>query len=896
MGGGLTLAAALGYLGLLFAIAFWGDRCAERGRSVIANPWIYTLSLGVYCTAWTFYGSVGRAASGGVAFLPIYLGPTLVMTLGWVLVRRIVRIAKANRITSIADFIASRYGKSQGLAGLVTVIAVIGIMPYISIQLKAIATSFAVLSPSAVAASGEGVALYAALALIAFAVLFGTRHIDTTERHEGLVAAIAFESVVKLAAFLALGGFVTFGLYAGFEDVFARAAAHPELARLLRFEAVPGGYGGWFALNLLAMAAFLFLPRQFQIIAVENVDEAHLRTASWAFPAYLWAINLFVLPLALAGSLAYPGQEADLYVLSLPIGAGQAWLGLLVFIGGLSAATSMVIVETVALSTMVCNDLVMPALLRIKALRLSEREDLSGLLLGIRRGAIAGAIGLGYVYFRVIGESDTLVRIGLVSFAAAAQFAPAILLGIAWRRAGRRGAYAGLIGGFAVWAYTLLLPSFARSGWIAASIVESGPFGFALLHPERLFGLGGLDPYAHALFWSLLANFGGLVAGSLLGRQDALERVQARRFVDVDEAPGGSVLWRGWQGRADLGELRALVERFLGRERAEAAFRHYAREHRLELDGMTHAGPELLHAAERWLAGAIGTASAQVMVASIATRERQLALDEVMKILDETSQAIEYSRQLEQKSAELEAATRELQAANARLTELDRLKDEFVSTVTHELRTPLTSIRAFAEILLSAPDMEPGQRAEFLGIVVKESERLTRLINQVLDLAKLDAGRVDWQIEDVDLRTLVQEALDASSGLCRDRGIALATELAELPPLRGDRDRLTQVVINLLSNAAKFCPERDGRVTVRLRARDGLARLEVADNGPGIPDAERGRIFEKFHQISSQQAGKPKGTGLGLAISQRIVERHGGHIFAAAAEDGGACFVVELPL
>lgn len=901
---GLILGAALGYIGVLFAIAWYGDRCAEQGRSLLASPWTYTLSIGVYCTAWTFYGSAGRAAHGGIGFLPVYLGPTLVLILGWQLLRRIVRISRRQRITSIADFIGARYGKSHLLAGLVTVMAVLGIMPYISIQLKAVATSFAVLRAypqvlaADVAASGPfwtDTSFWAALALIAFAILFGTRHIDTTERHEGLVAAVAFESVVKLTAFIALGVFVTWGLFAGPGDLFAQAAALPELARLMRFEAVAGGHAGWLALALLSACAFLFLPRQFQVLVVENVDEAHLRTACWGVPLYLWAINLFVLPVAFAGLLLFPGLDPDFYVLDLPIRGQLPWLALVVFIGGLSAATSMVIVETVALATMVCNDLVMPLLLRVRALRLVER-DLSGWLLAIRRVAIAGMILLGYLYFRLIGESYALVSIGLISFAACAQFAPVILAALYWPGATRRGAFCALAGGFAVWAYTLLLPSFARSGWLPASFIDTGPFGIELLRPYQLFGLGGLDVYAHALVWSWIANVGGLVLGSLLSRPDAVERVQARAFAEALTSDAGREARLLWRGSADVGELQALVARFLGPVRTAAAFAGYATAHGLDWQRQPRADGALMHFAEQQLAGAIGAASARVMVSSVVKGEA-LSLDEVMTILDETSQAIEYSRRLEAQSRELEAATRELREANARLQELDRLKDEFMSTVTHELRTPLTSIRAFAEILQSAPEMEPAQRGEFLGIIVKESERLTRLINQVLDMAKIEAGRVDWRSECVELNTLLRDAANSTSQLFRDKGVCLELEVAApLLQVTGDSDRLTQVVINLLSNAVKFCPDHDGRVRLRLWGDATTAHIEVDDNGPGIPAEQQRAVFEKFHQVSSQQAGKPKGTGLGLPISLKIVERHGGRIDLFSRAGQGASFRVVLPL
>jgi Na+/proline symporter/nitrogen-specific signal transduction histidine kinase len=899
----VVVSAALAYMGVLFGVAYFGDKRSDSGRSIIANPYIYTLSIAVYCTAWTFYGSVGRAVSSGIGFLPVYLGPTLVAVLFWFVLRRIVRITKVHRITSIADFVASRYGKSSLLAGLVTVIAVLGIMPYISIQLKAIATSLEVLLqyPAVVMPAASvtqpvwaDTSFYVALVLILFAILFGTRHIDNTERHEGLVAAVAFESLIKLLAFLTVGFYVTFVLFDGFGDVFSQAAAEPELAQLMRFEAIPGGgYLDWMALTFLCMMAFLFLPRQFQVLVVENVNESHILKATWLFPLYLLIINLFVLPIALAGLLLFSNAnvDADTFVLALPMAEKQQALALLVFIGGLSAATSMIIVETVALSTMICNDLVMPVLLRVRSLHLIKRSDLSGLLLAIRRGSIALMILLGYFYFRFIGESYALVAMGLVSFTAAAQFAPPILLGIYWKRANRLGALLGLGGGFLVWIYTLLLPAFARSGWLGSAFIEQGLFGIDLLKPYQLLGVEGMDPYTHAVFWSMLVNIGGILLGSVLGRQDAIEQVQASQLVDVferDRHDGDSLLWRGI---VEAQELRDLLARFIGPRQADKAFADYAHDrggHPLQADS------RLIHYTERLLAGAIGSASARVMVSSVVMGE-VLSIDEVMTILDESSQAIEYSRRLEQKSQELEAATAKLRKANERLQELDRLKDEFISTVTHELRTPLTSIRAFSEILLANPDMEVTQRSEFLGIVVKETERLTRLINDVLDLAKLDSGRINWRVQQLDLHLLVRDAINATRQLFREKSIALVEELGDGALIvAGDYDRLTQVVINLLSNAAKFSPEYVGQVTIRLLTNDEHVLIEVQDNGPGIPVDQQRLIFEKFHQVSDQRAGKPKGTGLGLAISERIMEHHGGRIWVESEAGQGATFKVQL--
>jgi Na+/proline symporter/nitrogen-specific signal transduction histidine kinase len=900
--GGVILLISFAYLGILFAIAYVGDKRADAGRSIIANPTIYALSMAVYATSWTFYGSVGRAAASGAGFLPIYLGPTLVAALGWVVLRKMIRISKAHRITSIADFVAARYGKSALLGGLVTLIAVVGIIPYISLQLKAVSASFEILLqyPAVVMPpKGQAVdllrdkALYVALLLAAFTVLFGTRHLDATERHEGMVAAIAFESIVKLMAFLAVGVFVTYVVYDGFGDVFAHAAREPRLSKLMTLDA--GAYGSWASLVLLSMMAILFLPRQFQVGVVENVNEEHVVKAIWLFPLYLLAINIFVLPITFAGLMHFPaGQiDADTFVLTLPMAHKQEALALFVFIGGLSAATGMVIVETIALSTMICNDLVMPVLLRWRALALARRADLTGLLLGIRRGAIVGLMMLGYVYYRAAGEAYALVSIGLVSFAAVAQFAPAMLGGMYWKQGTRLGALTGLLLGFLVWVYTLLLPSFAKSGWLPYSFIQDGPLGLTLLRPLALFGLTGLDDISHALFWSMLANVGGYVSVSLLGRQGGSERTQAQLFVDAFRREGlpGST----WRGSASVQDMTALLSRFLGPARAASALADYAR--RANLPSVEQIRPDnaLVGFSENLLAGAIGASSARVMVASV-VKEEPLGMDDVLHILDEASQVIAYSHELEQKSRALELATTELRAANARLQELDRLKDDFISTVTHELRTPLTSIRAMAEILQSRPDLDATRRANFVAVIVKESERLTRLINQVLDLAKLESGAADWHSGDVDLRALIEDAAASTAAVLRERAVQLALNIpGDVPTVRSDRDRLMQVLLNLLSNAAKFCEPGKGRITIDLRVRPGELQVDVADNGIGIEPADQSSIFEKFRQVGDTLTDKPQGTGLGLPISREIIQRLGGRLWVDSTPGMGARFSFSLP-
>jgi len=888
------------YIGILFAVAYYGDKRADAGRSIINNPYVYALSLAVFCTAWTFYGSVGRAVRSGPTFLAIYIGPTLMITLGWSVLRKIMRISRVHHITSIADFIASRYGKSILLGGVVTIIAVLGIVPYISLQLKAISTSFQILNsvPDQLTQNiskvpiFEDTAFYVAFLLAAFAVLFGTRKPEATERHEGLVAAIALESLVKLVAFLAIGIFATFFLFAGFTDLFSQALAQPRLSSLLTFDNAGGGaFIDWSIYCFLSMLAIILLPRQFQVSVVENVDEDHLRKAIWIFPLYMLAINLFVVPVGMAGMLYFGDQivDPDTFVLRLPMANQQKTLALLVFIGGMSAATGMVIVETIALSTMICNNLVMPLLLHIPTLKMASRSDFSAWLIAIRHASIVLIIMLGYIYFHLTAEFYTLVSIGLVSFTAVAQFAPALLGGLYWKGGTLKGALWSMAVGFTLWGYTMVLPSLSAAGILPDAFIEEGPWGRSWLRPFELMGLQGMDRVSHAVFWSLLANTFTYVIVSLFSRPTVLEHAQANLFVDVfrlSEQTEGALVWRG---TARIPDLASLLERFLGKERAEEALGQITRSHAIDSSQTMTADPGFVTHVEKLLAGAIGSASARVMVASV-VKEEPLGIEEVMNILDETRQVIIYSR-------ELEKVTAGLQAANEQLKELDRLKDEFIATVSHELRTPLTAIQSIAEILRDYPDASQAEQKNFLEIMINEIQRLSRLINQVLDFQKIASGEMQWRSEAVDLVHLIRDACNATRQLVSDKQMQMTTTLpASVPLISGDRDRLMQAVINLISNAVKFCDPGTGRIHVAL-SQDRLAlNVSVSDNGIGIHPDDQATIFEQFRQITSDTGrGRPQGSGLGLAITKRIIEHHHGRIQVESALGRGATFHITLP-
>jgi len=638
----LFLVSAL-YVALLFAIAYWGDRRVARGQAPARKPWVYSLALGVYCTSWTFYGAVGRAVESGWDFLPIYLGPILVFGLGHGLVRRIVEVSKRHNITSIADFIGARYGRHQQLGMLVALIALVGVLPYIALQLKAVSASFAVLVRPAADGALPDTALLMALLLALFAILFGTRQVVSSENHHGMVLAIAFESVVKLVAFVAVGLYVTYGLFRGFGQAYGQALVLPQVSGVL-------GDGGWqlgfLTQTVLAMSAVLCLPRQFHVAVVESTAPADLRTARWLFPAYLVLISLFVLPIAAAGLRAFPQAQVvgDSFVLALPLAGGHGGLALMAYLGGFSAATSMVIVATIALATMLCNEVVMPLLLRAPWLGLARRPDLSSLLKAIRRVAIVLIVMLAYVYYRLFIGPGTLAHIGLLSFSAVLLFAPGLVGGVLWRRGSYAGTVAGLAAGFVVWLYTLLLPTLLGGG--DSALLRDGPFGLAWLRPQALFGAHGLDLLTHGTLWSLAVNLACYIGVPLLAAPRLRERLQAVRFLGEAEPQQVYAERALPRINATVGDLRELLERFFEPARVQQFFREYADSTGgAPLVHNERAEPGLARYTERLLVGALGAASARLILAST-LRGRDMQPEDVVRLLDETSHAIQFNREL----------------------------------------------------------------------------------------------------------------------------------------------------------------------------------------------------------------------------------------------------------
>lgn len=864
------VAGCLAYVVLMFGVAFAADRAAQRGHvRWLDHPAIYTLSLSVYCSAWTFYGAVGYASRSGLEFATIYIGPTIVFTGAWWGLRRLVRVARMHHVTSVADLISARFGKSNPLAALITLIAVIAATPYIALQLQSVSLSFEVFatqSPNGPEIGG-GTALWVAAGLALFSILFGTRNLAADERHHGVVTAIALEAVVKLAAFLALGIFVVWGLADGPADIVSRiSAAADDPARegwLLQPDR-------WTTLTIVSAAAVLTLPRMFQVMVVEAADEERLHVAGWAFPAYLFAMSLFVLPIAVMGAEMLPADaNPDLYMLTLPQASGQNLLALLVFLGGFSAATSMVVVSAIALATMISNHWLTPLWLLMRRRPADEDpEDLRGFVLNARRLAILAVVGAGWVYHQASGGTSALAAMGLVAFTGMAQVLPAMLGGLLWRGANRMGAYAGVGTGFVLWLVMIFLPSVG----IGTSPVPAA----------------GVDALSFAIFLSLSLNTFAFITFSIFGFPDPVERLQGLSFVSTVQPIRHSRMARG-EDRAE--PLLAMARRVWG---ADAALHYFQAQ--TERQGKTGYLPDLtpgfLTGLERRLAGSIGAATAHAMIERVAGG-MALTVSDLMEVADEAQRAKEEAQRLESATTELERTARQLHEANDKLTAISVQKDAFLGQISHELRTPMTSVRAFSEILKS-PDLSNEERARFAGIIHDEAGRLTRLLDDLLDLSVLETGNAQLAVSAANLHDLIDRAMSAASATRPDRVFTIDRDLpSEHLGIITDPDRLLQVLINVIGNARKYCDAERPVLTIRVLRREGNGpQIDIVDNGSGINSARQALIFEKFSRLN--EPSRAGGAGLGLAICREIMEALGGEISYLPGQ-GGAAFRIALP-
>ncbi|NQW14605.1 MAG: sodium:solute symporter [Rhodobacter sp.] len=884
----LVLVATL-YVTFLFIVAFAADRRAKAGRlGWLRSPLVYTLSLSIYTTAWTFYGAVGSAVRNGLEFFAIYLGPTLVFVGWWWVLRKLVRIGRTHRITSIADLLSSRYGKSAFLAVIVTLLAVVGSTPYIALQLQSVALSFATLATGEASGLGasdvNGTAFWLAAGLAVFTILFGTRNLDANERHHGVVTAIAVEAIVKLFALLAVGIFVVWGVAEGPSDILERVSKAN-----INLSSTSGSR--WVTLLFLSGAAIICLPRMFQVTVVENSDESHLSTASWAFPLYLFLMSLFVLPIAVVGLAELPkGANPDLFVLTLPIAHNQEGLAMLVFLGGFSSATSMVIVAAIALATMVSNHIVMPFWLYLRRSRQAVSGDVRSILLLSRRISIAAILALGYGYFRFTGGTGALASIGLIAFTGVAQILPALIGGLFWRGATRKGAIAGLCAGFFLWVYTLFLPSFGGAWLMSADVLVYGPFHIEMLRPRALFGVLDMDPLVHALIWSMGGNTLLFLVVSMVTFPTPLERLQGVQFVNVFQHSSGQGQRSSMSVATD--DLLVVAQRILGSERALALFRDAALKQGKE-GGLPDPTRDFVEQLERQMAGTVGAATAHAMIGQI-TDGATLSVEDLIAVADETAQIMEHTVQLEAKSQELAQTAQKLQHANEKLTELSIQKDGFLSQISHELRTPMTSIRAFAEILREGRSLTEDQARKYSSIILEESIRLTRLLDEILDLSVLENGQVVLKRDHGKLSELVDRAIAATSSYDNERPLKIIRDLpSEDIDLVTDLDRLSQVFINLVSNTRKYCDVAVPELEIAVRRLGDLVKMDFRDNGSGIAEKHREIVFEKFSRLSD--ASSAGSAGLGLAISREIMRNLGGKIEFVPG-DGRTLFRVIFPI
>ena len=878
----LIILCGVGYLLLLFAIASYAQKTINTSRNLVNHPFIYALSMGVYCTAWTYYGSVGRSASSGIDFITIYLGPTIMAVLFWPVLRKILTISKSLRITSIADFISTRYGKNFSIGMVVTLFCVFGVIPYIALQIKAITGSIAVLQEdSSSSLSTFYIAVFATIILFVFTILYGARSVDAAEKHPGLMTVMAFESLVKLLAFLVVGIYITYFVFDGMGDIFSRIAASENKHLLTLKES--SGYSGWMSMTVLSMLAIVFLPRQFQVSIVENVQEQHLKMATWLFPLYLILINIFVLPIAMGGLLLQGNTvKADYYVLLIPLLQNQDWLAMTTWIGGLSAATGMIIIETIALSIMISNHLVIPLLLRSQQNQNWKQVSLQSNILNIRRLSIGAVLLLALLYYLNLGQGESLVSIGLISFCAVAQFAPALLGGIYWKEGNKRGAISGIIIGFVIWFFTLVIPGMVNNGFL----------GSQWLFAQKLLALDQFNTISNSVFWSLLLNIAAYVFISVYTQQEAQEQYQAEIFTNINKH--GAIQENGleWKGTAQMQDIRNLLKSFVGAERAEILLTAYAKRHKINLQEKLVADARIVGFTERILGGVVGVASARILVQTVA-KEEEISIEEVLTILNENQQMVEINKELRKKSLELSKATQQLQHINTQLLSIDEQKNEFLYTVTHELRTPLTSIRALSEILFDNPDLDSEQQQQYLEAIIKETVRLSNLITQVLNLENFEAGRRKLTITEINAGKLLDDMAATLSGIIQTKQLQLNIQLAQRPTMiQADADLIQQVFMNLLGNAIKFASTA---IQISIAKSNKEFIIEITDDGKGIDAGMEELIFDKFFQAKNQTLKKPEGTGLGLAISKKIIELHGGKIWVNKGFTKGAQFVFTLP-
>ncbi|SQH75337.1 putative Fusion protein of Na-dependent permease domain and histidine kinase domain of two-component sensor [Shewanella benthica] len=924
----------LAYVGLLYVIAAWAESGSERAQKLTSSAAVYALSLAIYCTSWTFFGSVGIATHSSILMLSVYLGPTLLMIVIWPLMQRILLIKQIYRVTSIADFLSARFNRSVSLAGLAALVAMIGIVPYLALQLKAINTSIDLLLAVQTQAKLT-IAWLVWLGVALFTIVFGIRHLDPTERHPGMMLALAVEGLVKLAAMLTVGVFVCFVMFDSPLDIFAQLQQQmPEAAAKM---ASKPAFVTWFSYLLLAGTAFMLLPRQFHVLVVENPDANHVKKIQWWLPVYLFLMTLFVTPIAAAGLLLLGPETADSYMLSIPMLAGQELLTIFVFIGGFSASMAMLMVSGMTLSTMFSNHLVLPFIQRFR-----PDSRFKKYLLQSRWLAVFIVLGAGQIFYLYLGESYMLVNMGMISFCAVLQFLPLVIAGLYWPQVTSKGAFAGLCAGFGIWAYCLILPAIMKSGWINADILLTGPFGIAWLHPEHLLG-SEMDKISHGAFWSMAANISALVLGSLYSKMSGEEKRYNAEFMDVmaervaeDEAIMDT-LPRDIDIEPKLKLLKGIFGQYLTPEHAEnklAACLTEADLNEVSLINVQELA-NLERTTERQLSGITGAAVAHMVVtqstlyseSEIRTLERYYGqlLAELKISPAQLRQQLNYSKEKEllakryseqmegivdERTRELQETLDKLKRAQAHLIETEKQASlgKMVAGIAHEINTPIgVCVTAASHLhdevvalkkMFAAGDLSEEEFQHFMqtcteamDIILKNNARASKLIQSFKRVA---VDQSSEQIREFGLKEYLEEILMSLRPALKKVPHEVKVICSNKLTCNTYPGGLSQVITNLIMNSLlhAFKPEQVGKVTIEISASEGQILMNYSDDGIGLDEDGEKNLFDPFYTTKRNQGGSGLGTHL---VYNLVTQKLKGEIDVETSPGKGLCYHIRFP-
>ena len=878
----LLFALVILYLGILFFIAYFAEK--KRSSFWVNNPYVYSLSLAVYCSAWTYYGSIGVAANQGLEYMAIYVGPIIIIPSWIYLNSKIIRISRVNKISSIADFIGLRYGNSRSLSAIIALVCILAIIPYIALQIKSISETFHLITETENSTSILfDSSTYVVIIIALFSSYYGTKYVDASEKRLGIISAVAAESFFKLIFFVILGLFVVYGVFNGFEDIYRQAEKLPDFAAKNSFNGLEGSFN-WFLMLMLSMSAIFLLPRQFHTAIIENRKEKHIKTAIWLFALYLLIFNFFVFPIAWGGKILFFGQDVnpELYSILIPQKFGNIFISTLVFFGGLSACISMIIISSISLSIMLSNNIIIPYgwLDKFK----SENDtDNTKSIVNIRKVSIFLLIISGFIFYKYLLLGKSLFSIGLVSFVLIAQLGPSFFGAIFWRRGTYAGSVSGIIVGVLLCFLGLILPSFSEN-FVQSEFYQSEFFSF--------FKIPYLSPITQIFFWSMLVNSALFILISANTVSNYRERNYAELYVDIDDYIQNHENAYIWKGTANVSDIQKILGRFLGQKKTEQALKIFNLKYNITDESDT-ADSRFIKFSENLLSGRIGTASAKILIEGV-TKEDKISLPEVLQILEESKEYISINKQLSEQSSQLLKLSGDLQVANINLIEKDQQKDEFLDSVAHELRTPLTAIRATSEILLDDEDMPAELKKDFLKNIISESDRLNEIINDILYLDKLETGTISLHISENNIIETFKKSLKPLLHLFDQRHLHHSeVHLLENEIYRFDEQRMIQVFQNILGNALKFTNEQ-GMIQTKFQEKDDQLKISVFNTGKTIPEEDLEFIFDKFYQSKNQNLRKPIGSGLGLAICKKIMIAQNGNIEVKNKEIG-VSFEIYLP-